>query len=171
MRSNFKSLAKWILTFALLHAGQSNAQSSSISLSGKFGCLVNKNFAGFDAGLVGSTRVGYHYMLHFDLTTKTSQIISIHLIDNYGKSNVTTNWAPGASATPVGNGAGILEVKENPNFPGAFLIRSTSTGDNNTKWTTTYVAMSVNNGNTLMISSGAGGNADNEPFTGVCQKI
>lgn len=148
-----------------------NAQSSSSSLSGKYGCLVNKNFSGFDAGLNGSTRVGYHYMLHFDLTSKTSQIISIHLIDNYGKSSVTTNWAPGASGTPAGSGAGVLEVKENQNFPGAYLIRSTSTSENSTKWTTTYVAMSVNNGNTLLISSGAGGNGDSEPFTGVCNKI
>jgi hypothetical protein len=29
----------------------------------------------------------------------------------------------------------------------------------------------VNGGNTLMVSSGTGGNGDSEPYTGVCNKI
>lgn len=150
---------------------QSNTQSASAIPSGKYGCLVNKNFAGFDARLDGGTRIGYHYMLQFDLVNKTSQIINIHLIDNYGKSNITTNWALGADITPNKDGSGTLEIKENSSLPGVFLIRSTNSSDSSTKFTTTYVAMSVNSGNTLLISSGAGGNADGTPFTGLCNKI
>jgi hypothetical protein len=35
----------------------------------------------------------------------------------------------------------------------------------------TSVFMPVNGGNTLMVSSGTGGNGDGEPYTGVCNKI
>ncbi len=159
-----------LATFSVGFIAQSNAQSTSSVPSGKYGCLVNKNFAGFDARLDGGTRIGYHYMLQFDLTNKTSQIINIHLIDNYGKSNVKTSWAAGADISPSSDGTGVIEIKEDPNLTGAFLIRNSSTSDS-TKWTVTYVAMSVNGGNTLLVSSGAGANGDTTPFTGLCNKI
>jgi hypothetical protein len=158
------------LTIAVGFVSSLNAQLISTSPSGKYGCLVNKNFAGYDAYLDGSNRVGYHYMLQFDFESKKSQIINIHLIDNYGKANIKTNWAAGAGGDAPASGAGTIEVSADANYPGAYLIRSINTSDGKS-YTTTYMAMSVNSGNTLLVSSGAGGNADSTPFTGLCNKV
>lgn len=175
MKSNLKFLSGLVtgilVTSSISYLGLTQAQATA-SPSGKYGCLVNKNFAGYNASLDGSNSVGYHYMLQFDLAAKTSQIINVHLIDNFGRSNISTKWAAGAAFQPVaGTGSGTLEIKESPDFPGAYLIRSTSTGENNSKFTTTYAALLVNSGNTMLVSSGTGGNADSTPFTGVCNKI
>lgn len=148
------------------------AQSSDV-LSGQYGCLVNKNFAGFDAYLLGSSRVGYHYMWYLDFTNKTSQMVSLHLISNYGKSDAATFYAPGASNSPYSGSSVSGSLSQVTRFPtvNAYLVRNTLTSPEGVSYVVTGVFMPVNGGNTLMVSSGAGGNGDSEPFTGVCNKI
>ena len=100
MKFNLKLAASFFLgatvATSVLFLSPLKAQSSN-TLSGQYGCLVNKNLAGFDANLLGSTNVGYHYMWYLDFTNKKSQMVSLHMISNYGKSNAVTSFAPGAS--------------------------------------------------------------------------
>lgn len=146
-----------------------SAQSTYI-LAGQYGCLVNKNFGGYEARLEGSARVGYHYMMYFDFTSKKSETINIHLVDGFGTKDAKTNWAQGLSSDVYSSLPGNISVNFVANSNSAYLVRNSLTSAGNT-FVITYVVMPVNGGNTLLVSSGAGGNGDSTPFTGVCNKI
>ena len=175
MKFNLKLAVSFFLgatvATSVLFLSPLKAQSSN-TLSGQYGCLVNKNLAGFDANLLGSTNVGYHYMWYLDFTNKKSQMVSLHMISNYGKSNAVTSFAPGASnAANSSGGSGTLAIDANFAKDIAYVVKNTITSPEGVNFVVTSVFMPVNGGNTLMVSSGTGGNGDSEPYTGVCNKI
>ncbi len=94
------------------------------------------------------------------------------MISNYGKSNAFTSFAPGASNSAYSSGgSGTLAIDTNYAKDIAYLVKNTITSPEGVNFVLTSGFMPVNGGNTLMISSGTGGNGDSEPYTGVCNKI
>ena len=175
MKFNLKLAASFFLgatvATSVLFLSPLKAQSSN-TLSGQYGCLVNKNLAGFEANLLGSNSVGYHYMWYLDFTNKKSQMVSLHMISNYGKNTAVTSFAPGASNSAYSSGgSGTLAIDTNYAKDMAYLVKNTITSPEGVNFVVTSVFMPVNGGNTLMVSSGTGGNGDSEPYTGVCNKI
>lgn len=152
-------LAGSLISLSLAYIPTLKAQSSP-SLSGQYGCLVNKNFAGYDAHLNGAKNVGYNYMLYLDFTNKTSQLAA-HLISNFNQADV--------EETTISSTQGSLDVK-NGDITNSHKVTSTIIY-NNKSLSITINAMSVNSGNTLLVSSGTGGSGDSTPFNGVCTKV
>jgi hypothetical protein len=111
-------------------------------------------------------------MWYLDFTNKKSQMLGLHMISNYGKSNAVTSFAPGAiSTTTNSGGSGTLTIDTSYAKDIAYLVKNTITNPDGVNFVVTSVFMPVNGGNTLMVSSGTGGNGDSEPYTGVCNKI
>ena len=127
------------------------------SLSGQYGCIVNKNFAGATVSYeTGSGITGSNYMMYLDFTKSTGQL-SVVGWDNWGAAGLKQDAV-------VVTGAG-LTVASGP-LTNSFVVTG-GTGANATQ----FYMMSVNGGTTLLVQSGYPNSGNGEPLTGVCNKI
>jgi hypothetical protein len=171
MKINFELDAKLIAGVAIgaaivcgaLFIQPTKAQTAS-SLSGQYGCILNKNFAGYNLADVKSTNdgsiTGTNQMMYMDFTKNGFQINVIGL-KTWGVANIV----PG-SATVTN---GTLSVVPGP-LTNSFSV-TTSVTNAGTTWTMTYYLMPVISGSTLLLQSGITANGDGEPSTGVCSRI
>jgi hypothetical protein len=141
-----------------------NAQTAT-TLSGQYGCILNRNYAGFSTlsgSVAGSGITGTNFMLYFDFTAKTAQV-SVVGVHNWGTSNVQT----ASLAGPYGT----LSISTGP-LTNSFLVSVTqySQLQPTNGGVNTYLLMSTNGGNNLLVQSGTGPE-DGQPSTGVCNKI
>ena len=173
MKINFELDAKLLAGIALgasivcgaMYIKPIKAQAVT-SLSGQYGCILNKNFAGYNVADVTSNNTGSitgsNYMMYMDFTNSGFQVNVIGL-KTWGVSSIVTG-----SAT-VTNGS--LSVSAGP-LTNSFTATATLVDTQlNVTDHLTFNLMSVNGGNTLMLQQGLGGNGDGEPSTGVCNRI
>jgi len=139
---------------------QSTHAQSVTSLTGQYGCLFTKNFAGFTvSNETGSGITGVNFLLYLDFTNSTLDFNVIG-VNNYGDS--------GGSSTKTVSGTGRngkLSVTTGP-ITNSFVMSGTFTGE-----TVTAILMPVNAGATLLLQSGGGTSGLNEPTAGVCNKV
>ena len=153
-----------LIATTALFVQPSKAQAIS-SLSGQYGCILNRNFGGLVVpggnGTDGSI-TGSNFMMYFDFTGRTAQM-SVLGLKYWGHTNkvvdtvaLTTGTFPPLSAGPLTN---------------SFKATVDFTYQGNSGNIATYNLMSVNGGTTLLVQEGTTGNNDGEPTTGVCNKV
>ncbi len=154
-----------LMVFGGVYIEPSKAQAVS-SLSGQYGCVLNKNFAGYNVTNVKSTNdgsiTGSNYLMYLDFTNKGFQVNVIGL-KTWGVSSII----PG-SAT-VKNGT--LSVAPGPLTNSFTASASVFDPQQNVTWNLTFNLMSVNGGSTLLLQEGISGNGDGEPSTGACNRV
>jgi hypothetical protein len=130
------------------------------TLTGQYGCLFTKNFAGFTvSNETGTGITGVNFLVYLDFTNSTFDfnLLGVH---NYGDSGgASTNTASIAAR------GGQLSVTTGP-ITNSFLMSATISGS-----TITAILMPVNGGSTLLLQSGGGASGLNEPTAGVCNKV
>ena len=164
MKYSAQRLIILILLISSVFVQNTRAQAVS-TLSGQYGCILNRNYAGFSTlsgSVVGSGITGTNFMLYFDFTAKTAQV-SVVGVHNWGTSNVQT----ASLAGPYGT----LSISTGP-LTNSFLVSVTqySQLQPTNGGVNTYLLMSTNGGNNLLVQSGTGPE-DGQPSTGVCNKI
>lgn len=136
------------------------------SLSGQYGCILNKNFAGYNVTDVNSVNngsiTGSNYMMYMDFTNNGFQLNVIGL-KTWGVGSIVTG-----SAT-VTNGS--LSISSGPLTNSFTATANVVDTQNNVTDHLTFNLMSVNGGTTLLLQEGIAGNGDGEPSTGVCNKV
>lgn len=135
------------------------ANAQSLSLSGQYGCILNRNYAGFSTlsgSVKGSGITASNFMLYLDFSAKTSRASVVGVI-NWGTSTVQT--------TAVAGDIGTLMVANGP-ITNSFLVTVKENSG-----TVTFLMMPTNGGNNLLVQSGIAGTDDGQPSTGVCNKI
>ena len=135
-----------------------NAQPIT-TLAGQYGCILNRNYAGFSTlsgSVVGTGITGTNFMLYFDFSAKTAQI-SVVGVNNWGTSTVRT--------ASLSGDFGTLTVASGPQTNSFLVTVKENSGTN------TFLMMSTNGGNNLLVQSGIAGTDDGQPSTGVCNKI
>lgn len=134
------------------------------SLTGQYGCLLNRNFGGYNLALIQGTNdgsiTGSNFLIHFDFANSKWELNVVGL-KTWGVEKVI----PGSRA--VTNGT--LSVTKGP-LTNTFFITATVTVPGQT-YVTTFNIMPVNGGSTLLLQQGIAGNGDGEPTTGVCNKV
>ena len=140
-----------------------NAQQIT-SLTGQYGCLLNRNFGGYSLALINSANdgsiTGSNFLIHFDFANSKWELNVVGL-KTWGVEKVITG------SRAVTNG--ILSVTKGP-LTNTFFITATVTVPGQT-YVTTFNIMPVNGGATLLLQQGIAGNGDGEPTTGVCNKV
>ncbi len=104
----------------------------------------------------GGGITGTNFMLYFDFSAKTAQI-SVVGVNNWGTSTVRT--------ASLSGDFGTLTVASGP-LTNSFLVTVKENSGTNT-----FLMMSTNGGNNLLVQSGIAGTDDGQPSTGVCNKI
>jgi len=136
-------------------------------LTGQYGCITNKNFSGFTTmatwrdGDSTTSIVASNYMLYLDFDAGTMKFSAVG----------ATKWGvSGVSGTEIVGGSGSLAASPTTGMTNTFTA-STSIVHAGVTWASKYYLMSVNSGNTLLLTEGMGLNGSGSPNTGVCNKI
>jgi hypothetical protein len=133
------------------------------SLSGQYGCIMNRNFGGYSySGGANPNITGSNFMMYFDFT---GQSVQYNVVG-------TTQWGTTTPSTAVATltSGGVLSVVAGP-LTNSFIATADMTYGGTSGHTITFYLMSVNGGTTLLLQSGVGGTDDGEPATGVCNKV
>lgn len=132
------------------------------SLSGQYGCILNRNYGGVPTRINKSNDFwGSNFMLYLDFNGTTAQMNVVGL----------TNWGDiSAAKSEIGAINGALSIAAGP-LSNSFKATVDYTFNNTAGNYATYHLMSVNGGNTLLVQGGTTGNNDSEPTTGVCNKV
>lgn len=151
--------------FALLAAYAPYAYSQTITtLTGQYGCILNKNFGGYNLANIKNTEdggiTGSNYLIFFDFTNKKMEMNVIGL-KTWGVSKIVTG------SVPITNG--IISLNKGP-LTNTFTVTGTFTAPGQT-FVSSYNLMPVNGGATLLLQEGIGATGDGEPSTGACNKI
>ena len=162
---NKKILASFVagglLVSSAIYLQPTKAQSVT-TLSGQYGCILNRNFSGIPiTGGVNSNITGSNFMMYLDFNGRNAQMTVVGL-NSWGNSAYSN-----ATATIT---AGVLSVSAGP-LTNSFTATINFTYQGQSGNITTYNLMSVNGGNTLLVQGGITGNNDGEPTTGVCNKV
>jgi hypothetical protein len=131
------------------------AKADTKLLNGQYGCLINKNFSGFENAepKVGPNTV--NMLIYFDFSANTFAM---------GLTNTNNFNQPNANSS-TSNLIGTITTSQGFNSNNvliSFISSNNLTG--------TFNTLIVNNGNTLMMIYPYN-NPNAEPATGVCQKI
>lgn len=121
-------------------------------LTGKYGCMTNRNFPPTTEWLTGNSNTGANFLYILDFDAGTG-VAAIFLNNNWGlKNNVTSSVVAASGAFTQANGpaAGIYTI----NFTDG----------------QSYNLVPVNSGNTLFLSAASTVNYGTTPETGICQK-
>lgn len=156
-----------LLTIAFVYHGglkKVNAATNPSGLTGKYGCMVNRNVNGFGSmynNLDSTNTIGLVATAIFDFDKNTVSTLSGE-IANFNKAdpvlkNFTSEGTFTEVAIPTHSGA----------FKSTVTLRDTV---RNKTGTMTFVSIPVNAGNTILITE-ISDNTSNAPWTGVCQKI
>jgi hypothetical protein len=150
----------WVMGFLSLHT---HAQKIS-TLTGQYGCLLNRNFGGYDLALIQSTDdgsiTGSNFLIYFDFNSKTSELNVVG-----SKTWGVTKIIPGELT--VTNGT--LSVGKGP-LTHSFLVTTTiATPKGN--YSIAFNLLPVNGGATLLVQSATSGTGYGGPTTGVCNKV
>ena len=155
----FKTIAS--LLFIVLSSLQSSTYAAAPS--GQYGCMLNRNFGGWDAAIgvnTNSSNVGSNFLLYlnFDVTPNTISAV-VNVSSNYGGSN-----AIGSQIIP-----GSATVTLNANTP----ITGVYQASDGVPYGLTMDLLPVNGGNTLFVISGMGVSAGSNTLSlsGVCNKV
>ena len=136
-------------------------------LTGQYGCITNKNYSGFTSystwqeGDSTTSIVGSNYLMYLDFDAGTMKMSVVG----------ATKWgARDVKATEIVGGSGSLATSSTTGMTNTFTA-TTSIVHAGTTWVSKYYLMSVNSGNTLLLTEGMGLNGSGSPNTGVCNKI
>jgi hypothetical protein len=154
------SLSFLVLLFVLF---QTTFSQASTALTGQYGCLLNKNFGGYNTNNNSSTGfTGSNHLMYFDFNAGTFAL-NVVGVTNWGLSGISTKAMALTSATVS------VSVGPIPNTYAALV----SIAANGTSNLITYVLMPTNSGNTLLLQETptTSINTNGEPSTGVCNKI
>jgi hypothetical protein len=153
-----------LIATTALFVQPSKAQAVT-SLSGQYGCIMNRNFGGYVYKDRASTDLtGSNFMLYFDFTGNSVQL-NVVGITNWG----ATSFSPAVTSATLTSG-GVLSVVAGP-LTNSFIATTNMTYGGSNGHTMNYYLMAVNGGTTLLLQSGTGGTDDGEPATGVCNKV
>jgi hypothetical protein len=141
-----------------------NAATNPSGLTGKYGCMVNRNVNGFGIlynSLDSSYTIGLVATAIFDYDRNTVSTLSGE-IANYNKMDpLLKNFTS----------EGTFTETSIPTHSGAYKSTITLTDTVRQKTgTMTFISIPVNSGNTILITE-ISDNTSNAPWTGVCQKI
>lgn len=143
---------------APLHAQQFN------SLSGQYGCVLNRNFGGYNVANIQSTVdeniTGSNFLMFLDFTNNKVEVNAVGL-KTWGVAKIITG------SIAITNG--YISVTKGP-IANTFKVTATMT-TNGQSFTTIYNLMPVNGGATLLLQSALTGSGDGEPTTGACNKV
>jgi hypothetical protein len=161
------SLSLLIVSILIVwHAGFRgvNASTSASGLTGKYGCMYNRNVNGFQ-GLYRS----------FD-STKSVALVATAII-NYDSKTISTlsgevsNWDGLNPEAQNFTSSGSFSESAVSNHSGAYEMAVTLTDPvRNKTGTMKFITIPVNSGNTILVTE-IGTNTSSAPWTGVCQKI
>jgi len=118
MKYSAQRLIILILLISSVFVQNTRAQAVS-TLSGQYGCILNRNYAGFSTlsgSVVGSGITGTNFMLYFDFTAKTAQV-SVVGVHNWGTSNVQTASLAGPLFVEVRGERIALQLVKPPFVP------------------------------------------------------
>ncbi len=168
-RNTVKIIAIFILIASVAFAykyGLKNAKAAAnpSGLTGKYGCMVNRNINGFGVlynSLDSSYTIGMVATAIFDYDRNTVSTLSGE-ISNYNKINpLLTNYTS----------TGTFTEESITGHSGAYKSTITLTDTiRNRTGTMTFISIPVNSGNTVLVTE-VSDNTSNAPWTGVCQKI
>lgn len=141
-----------------------NASNSPSGLTGKYGCMLNRNFNGF--------------INHYNTFSPNDSIPSIatSIIDYDTKtiqamSSMVKGFA--SSTNPQLSedmSSGTFVETAISGYSGAYRLTSSLINSNNISGSLKMIAIPVNSGNTVLITEISSGTT-NAPWTGVCQKV
>lgn len=134
------------------------------SLTGQYGCILNKNFGGYNVANVKTTNdgstTGSNYLMYFDFTNKIFEINVVGL-KTWGVAKIITSSESAKNGTiTVANGplTNTFTVTGTFYTPGYSFVSS-------------YNLMPVNGGATLLLQEGTAASGDSEPATGACNRV
>ena len=137
--------------------------SQAAAPSGQYGCMLNRNFGGFDAALNGGSNTGSTFMFYLSFDSSNSGTVEgmVQAHSHYGfADNVGSQLVIG----------GTMAITPNSPITGSYktVISITSGGSGSV----TLNLLSVNSGNTLLATVQSGTtDATRWMATGVCNKI
>jgi hypothetical protein len=145
-------------TFTIYKSSVLNAQTVSSPLSGKFACLLNANFSGFEARVQNtSTGINALFVMSVDSTGTTGSLVG-------GINNQVNAFNTGASSTSqVAMAANSVIFSITPNNPTEYMYKLVAQGDDQIY----YLAL-TNGGNTGLFMQAPG---QKQTMNGVCQKV
>jgi hypothetical protein len=148
-----------IFSLALpLHAQQIS------SLSGQYGCILNKNFGGYNVANIKTTNdgstTGSNALIYFDFTNNKFEMSAVGL-KTWGVAKIITTSETGKNGT--------ISVTKGP-LTNTFTVTGTFDTPGYT-YVSSYNLMPVNGGTTLLLQQGTAASGDGEPSTGACNKI
>lgn len=139
----------------LLQGKQLYAQATTSGLSGTFGCMVNKNFQGFNTKYSnGIAHAGALYTI----------TISNGTITLNGIQNDISNYEQSSASMSTHNLTNLTTFTIQADTPSAGISKVTNTADNNS----ISYTLAVNGGNTIFLMSAP---TDRPSDFAVCQKI
>jgi hypothetical protein len=134
------------------------------SLTGQYGCILNKNFGGYNVANVKATNdgstTGSNYLMYFDFTNNKFEINVVGL-KTWGVAKIIT------SSDSARNGT--ISVAKGP-LTNTFTVTGTFLTPGYT-FVSSYNLMPVNGGTTLLLQEGTAASGDGEPATGACNKV
>lgn len=134
------------------------------SLSGQYGCILNRNFGGMVLSGGQGTNLditGSNFMMYFDFSSSPQAQVNVVGLTNWGFDDYATNSLTLASTA--------LSVVSGP-LPNSFSVKPVLGGVE-----VAYNMMAVNGGATLLVQSlgptPPQSSAEEPPATGVCNKV
>lgn len=147
-----------VISAGILYTSNTKAQAVT-TLTGQYGCILNKNFGGATVAYETGTGItGSNFMMYLDFTNPGSQM-SVVGWRNWGGASLMQ--ADAALTT------GTLSKTSGP-LTNSFLVTTTFNSGNDV---VKFNVMSVNGGTTLLVQSGMVGSGMGDPLTGVCNKV
>lgn len=134
------------------------------SLTGEYGCILNKNFGGYNVANIKTTNdgstTGSNYLMYFDFTNNKFEINVVGL-KTWGVAKIIT------SSDSARNGT--ISVAKGP-LTNTFTVTGTFYTPGYS-FISSYNLMPVNGGATLLLQEGTAASGDGEPATGACNKV
>ena len=141
-----------LTVFATYNIKPKIANAQSASLSGQYGCVLNKNFGGYTTELNGNSYTS-NFLMYIDFSGNTFQR-QIAGVTNFNQSTANVSYSNQTGSITVASGPVTNSYTVSGTYQSSVVMGIT--------------VVSVNGGNTLLVSESA---TSDIPTTGVCQKV
>jgi len=133
-----------------------SANTNASGMTGQYSCVINRQVDAYTSNLNGGNGIGLGMIFYIDYSKNTGALI-ITSVDKFGTTGAVGNQKTSDFT--------FTEVKVSA-VPNTYFATSRLPDGSSID----FFVMPVNNGNSLLITSG-GSVASKAPWTGVCQKV
>ena len=148
--------------FAFTHnVKNASAVTNPSGLTGQYGCMLNKNSAGYGALWQGHTGIWTNMIVYMDYSNNTTKALA-SVNDNYNTTSVVTNTQKVTTTfteTAVDGVTGTYKT-----------VHAVTNADGSSGGTVTFIGIYVNSNNTILMTQVEDGQ-NKSSWSGVCQKI